>query len=113
MKILLSPPITFAISFGIGLLLYLLGRAMAPRTNLTEGKSAPYACGEDVPMPKARVSYRLFFSLAIFFTVMHVAVLVIMTVPADVALLGVLYLAIVTLSVFALVTREGTTDERR
>ena len=107
MRILLSPPITFIIAFGIGLLLYWLGRGMAPRTNMTAAKGAPYACGEDAPMQKAQISYKMFFSLAIFFTVMHVAALVVTTLPAGGTplVLGLIYLAIIVLSIFALVTR--------
>ena len=108
MKILLSPPITFAVFLGIGLLLYWLGRAMAPRTNMTAAKGTPYACGEDAPMQKAQISYKMFFSLAIFFTVMHVAALVVTTLPGGglPAIMGIVYLAIIVLSIFALVTRE-------
>jgi NADH:ubiquinone oxidoreductase subunit 3 (subunit A) len=106
MKILLSPPIAFMVFIGVGLLFYVLGRAMAPRTNMTEAKGTPYACGEDAPMQKAQVSYRLFFSLAIFFTVMHVAALVVATLPTGpIAWLGIVYLVIIMLSVFALVTK--------
>ena len=107
MRILLSPPIVFIIAFGIGLLIYWLGRSMAPRTNMTAAKGTPYACGEDAPMVKAQISYKMFFSLAIFFTVMHVAALVITTLPGGgfSAILGVSYLAIIILSIFALVTR--------
>ncbi|MEO0108283.1 MAG: hypothetical protein ABIK62_03825 [candidate division WOR-3 bacterium] len=104
-KILLSPPIVFLVGLALGALIYVLGRAMAPRPGPTPGKFAPYACGEDVPMQKAQISYRLFFSLAVFFTVMHVAALVVTTVPGgSVALLGVCYLAVIVFSVFALVT---------
>ena len=105
-KILLSPPIAFVIFFGVGLLIYWLGRAMAPKTNMTPEKGAPYACGEDAPMPQAQMSYKLFFSLAIFFTVMHVAALVVTTLPSGpIAALGIVYLVIIMLSIFALVTR--------
>ena len=106
MRILLSPPIVFAVALGIGLLLYWLGRAMAPKTNMTPGKATSYACGEDAPMQKAQVGYRLFYSLAIFFTVMHVAALVVTTLPSGpIAMLGIVYLAIIMLAVFALVTK--------
>ncbi len=106
MKILLSPPVVFAVAFGVGLILYWLGRAMAPAFKMTPGKGAPYACGEDAPMQKAQVGYRLFYSLAIFFTVMHVAALVVTTLPSGpIALLGIVYLAIITLAIFALVTK--------
>ncbi len=106
MKILLSPPVVFAVAFGVGLMLYWLGRAMAPKLNMTPGKGTPYACGEDAPMQKAQVGYRLFYSLAIFFTVMHVAALVVTTLPAGpIAVLGIVYLAVITLAIFALVSK--------
>ena len=100
MKILLSPPVVFAVAFGVGLMLYWLGRAMAPKLNMTPGKGTPYACGEDAPMQKAQVGYRLFYSLAIFFTVMHVAVLTIATVPAGTYAFRALgYLVIIAASI--------------
>jgi len=106
MKILLSPPIVFAFALGIGLALYRLGRAMAPTLKVTSGKGSPYACGEDATMQKAQVGYRQFYSLAIFFTVMHVAALVVTTLPAGpIAVLGIAYLAVITLASFALVSR--------
>jgi NADH:ubiquinone oxidoreductase subunit 3 (subunit A) len=104
MKLLLSPPIAFIIALGVGLLLYWLGRAMAPRRNMTPAKGAPYACGEDAPMPKAQISYKLFFSLAVFFMVMHVAALVVTTLPTGpIAVMGIVYLVIIMLAIFALV----------
>jgi NADH:ubiquinone oxidoreductase subunit 3 (subunit A) len=106
MKILLSPPVVFVIALGLGLLLYALGRAMAPKSKMTPGKGAPYACGEDAPMVKAQISYKLFFLLAVFFTVMHVAALVVTTLPTGpLAVLGIVYLVIIMLSIFALVAR--------
>ncbi|HTW91191.1 MAG TPA: hypothetical protein VMH22_05725 [bacterium] len=106
MRILLSPPIVFVVSLGLGLLFYWLGRAMAPKTNMTPAKASSYACGEDAPMTKAQLSYRLFYSLAIFFTVLHVAALVVTTLPTGpTAVFGLVYLAVIVLAVFALVTK--------
>ena len=52
------------------------------------------------------LSYRLFYSLAIFFTVLHVAALVVTTLPTGpTAAFGFVYLAIIVLAVFALVTK--------
>ena len=105
MSILLSPPVVFAVALGIALVLYWMGRAMAPKTNMTAGKAAPYASGEDAPMAKAQFGFRLFYSLAIFFTVLHVAALVVTTLPTGpLAALGFVYLAIIMLAVFALVS---------
>ncbi len=80
---------------------------MAPKLTNTGGKLTSYACGEDMPGTKIQFGYRLFFFVALFFTIMHVAALVIATVPAGkIALFAVLYLAVVFLSVLALITRS-------
>ena len=79
--ILLSPPIAFVLFLIAAALLFRLGRRMAPKSNAVGGKLTSYACGEDMPGQKIQFGYRLFFFVALFFTIMHVAALVIATVP--------------------------------
>lgn len=106
MRVILSPPVAFGIFILVGLLLYLFGRRLAPKFNPVGGKTTPYACGEDIPMHKVQVSYRLFFHIAIFFTVMHVAALMVATLPKGwVGILGISYLVIIALAIFTLVIR--------
>jgi NADH-quinone oxidoreductase subunit A len=105
--ILLSPPIAFVLFLIAAVLLFRLGRRMAPKANNVGGKLTSYACGEDMPGTKIQFGYRLFFFVALFFTIMHVAALVIATVPAGkIVLFAVLYLAVIFLSIMALVTRD-------
>ena len=107
LEILLSPPVAFVLILAVSVLLYLLGKRMAPKLTKTGGKLTSYACGEDIPGSKIQFGYRLFFFVALFFTIMHVAALVIATVPAGkIALFAVLYLAVVFLSILALITRS-------
>jgi NADH-quinone oxidoreductase subunit A len=107
LEILLSLPVAFILLLAASGLLYLLGKRMAPKPNPTPGKLASYACGEDIPGMKIQFGYRLFFFVALFFTIMHVAALVIATAPAGkIALFAILYLAVVFLSILALVTRS-------
>ena len=61
--------------------LYRLGDILAPKLKDEGGKLAQYACGEDVPAQKFQLSYKLFFYAALFFTMMHVAALVVATIP--------------------------------
>ena len=104
---LLSPPVAFVLFLGVAGLLFLLGRRMAPRLNKAGGKLTSYACGEDIPGTKIQFGYRLFFFVALFFTIMHVAALVIATVPSGkIVLFAVLYLAVIFLSIMALITRS-------
>jgi NADH:ubiquinone oxidoreductase subunit 3 (subunit A) len=105
--VLLSPPIAFLVFLAVAFLLYGLGRGLAPRVRKVGGKLATYACGEDIPGAKVQFGYRLFFFVALFFTIMHVAVLVIATVPSGrIALFALLYLAMIFLSILALITRS-------
>ncbi|MCX6566836.1 MAG: NADH-quinone oxidoreductase subunit A [Candidatus Aminicenantes bacterium] len=107
LEILLSPPVAFFLILAVACLLYLLGKRMAPKLTKTGGKLTSYACGEDMPGAKIQFGYRLFYFVALFFTIMHVAALVIATVPAGkIALFAVLYLAVVFLSILALITRS-------
>jgi len=103
-QLLLYPPIAFLILLLIGYLIYKLSRAMGPKPNMVEGKLSTYACGEDIPGRKAQYSYHL-FHFAFFFTVLHVAALVIATVPSgSIAMVGIVYLLIVLIAVVVLLT---------
>ena len=107
MSILLSPPVAFFLILAVSILLYLLGKRMAPKLTRSGGKLTSYACGEDMPGAKIQFGYRLFFFVALFFTIMHVAALVIATIPGGkVAFFGILYLLMIFLSIMALVTRD-------
>lgn len=105
--ILISPPIAFVLFLAVAYLITLLGRRMAPKMNNVGGKLTSYACGEDMPGTKIQFGYRTFFFVALFFTIMHVAALVLATVPAGkIVLFAALYLAVIFLSIMALVTRD-------
>jgi hypothetical protein len=105
--ILLAPPVAFFVFLAAALGLYALGRGMAPKPNPAGGKLTTYACGENMPGTKVQFGYRLFFFIALFFTMMHVAVLVVATVPSGkIAFFALFYLVMIVLSVSALVTRS-------
>jgi len=101
-QFLLYPPIAFLIFLIIGYLVYRLSRALGPKPSMEEGKLSTYACGEDIPGKKVQHSYHL-FHFAFFFTVLHVAALVIATVPSgSIALIGIIYLLIALIAVVIL-----------
>jgi len=104
---LLSPPVAFFIFLGMAFLLYALGSKMAPKLTKVGGKLATYACGEDIPGVKVQFGYRLFFFVALFFTIMHVATLIIATVPSGkIVFFAIFYLLMIFLSILALITRS-------
>lgn len=83
MNVLLSPPVVFVISLLFVMALSLLLSPLAARPARIPGsaKHKPYGCGEDVPADQARAvpDYQAFFPFAIFFTLLHVAGLMLAT----------------------------------
>jgi NADH:ubiquinone oxidoreductase subunit 3 (subunit A) len=108
-KLLLSPPVAFTIFLLVGFLLLFLGSLLAGKANVkseTSGKRAQYACGENIPAAKVQPDYALFFPFALFFTIIHVTALILATLPVgNIALMGIIYMAGVAISLYALVAR--------
>jgi NADH:ubiquinone oxidoreductase subunit 3 (subunit A) len=89
----------------ISYLVYLFGKLIGVAATPQGGKLEPYACGEDFVPDKFSFGYRRFFIAAIFFTMMHVAVLTIATVPGGVlAFRGLAYLVTIAASITILYT---------
>ncbi|HEX7319792.1 MAG TPA: hypothetical protein VF399_05485 [bacterium] len=106
-EFLISPPVAFVVFLLFFYLLYYIGSLMAPKLKNVGGKLTSYACGEDVPGVKVQFGYRLFFFIALFFTMMHVAALVVATLPTGpIVIFGLFYLGMIFLSVLALITRS-------
>jgi len=83
MNILLFPPVVFIISllFVAALSLLLSPLSAKPARVSGSAKHKPYGCGEDVPADQAKAvpDYQGFFPFAIFFTLLHVAGLMLAT----------------------------------
>ncbi|MBI5745029.1 MAG: NADH-quinone oxidoreductase subunit A [Elusimicrobia bacterium] len=81
--ILLFPPVVFAVSllFVAGLSALLSPLSAKPARVPGSAKHKPYGCGEDVPVDQAKAipDYQAFFPFAIFFTLLHVAGLMLAT----------------------------------
>jgi len=78
-KIILSPPIAFLINFGLVALLSGLGGYAAFRGKQSAEKSSTYSSGEAAPVSFGAPGYRPFFVIALFFAVLHLGVLVLVT----------------------------------
>ena len=80
-EVLLSPPVAmgFFMAFACGL--YWLGRITAASGRDHPDRRLPYACGED--LAPVRTSYQAFFKLVLQFGILHLAALVISTLPAN------------------------------
>ena len=108
LNMMVTPVGGFFVFVAIAYGLYRWGDVLAPKLKDEGGKLAQYACGEDVSAQKFQVSYKLFFYAALFFTMMHVAALVIATIPGGspaLAMAGFFYLVMIVLSITALILR--------
>jgi NADH-quinone oxidoreductase subunit A len=83
MDILLFPPVVFVISllFVMALSALLSPLSAKPARVPGSAKHKPYGCGEDVSAEQAKAipDYQGFFPFAIFFTLLHVAGLMLAT----------------------------------
>lgn len=103
-SLFLSPPVALIVFLGLGYGLYRLGGQLSAPGKEHAGKRTPYTGGEDLPTPTSRLSYHSFFRLALLFGILHVAALVVSTLPANpnTRRMALLYLGAVGISVLVL-----------
>jgi NADH:ubiquinone oxidoreductase subunit 3 (subunit A) len=101
--ILTSPFVIFGVAIAIGYVMYFWSRTIAPRPVGAGGdKHMPYVGGEPAVAQAFQPGYQ-FFYVALFFTLVHVAALVLATAPpgvlpwAAVGYLGVVAAAVMIL----------------
>ena len=107
-KVLLSPPIVLGVFLVLVYGLYRLGGRLAATGEEYPGKHQPYASGEDILPSEAQLTYHSFFRLALVFGVLHLATLVISTVPTGgrAHRMAFAYLVSIAISVFVLTEGE-------
>ncbi|MBC7248969.1 MAG: hypothetical protein H5T62_01665 [Anaerolineae bacterium] len=105
--VMLSPPVALCFFLALAYGLYRLGGMLAPPGEEHPGKHQPYACGEELLPPQAQLAYHAFFWLALMFSVLHLATLVISTLPpgGEAHRAAMAYLVGIAISVFVL-TKE-------
>ena len=85
----------FVFSILLGVILYLIGTALAPRVRRTTDKLAPYACGEDLPAEKLQVNAEEFFIYATYFLIFDVVAFTLATSLGKPGFFPILFTAIV------------------
>jgi NADH:ubiquinone oxidoreductase subunit 3 (subunit A) len=103
-----SPPMALVIFLALAYGLYRIGGALAVRGEHSVNKHLPYTGGEDpLPVPSV-LTYHAFFRLALLFGILHVATLVLSTLPRHIPShrLALVYLAGVGISVLVLTGEE-------
>jgi len=107
---LLTPPLVFLILVLVVALELWSLRAISAKGKATDGKNKPYACGEDITNHRPQPDYSQFFSVAFFFTIIHVVVMIIATVPVSspqASVLAVLFTLCAGLGLFVLFRRDS------
>ena len=102
----LVPPLSFLFILAVVSVLYIWAKKLAPRGEDSAGKAEPYACGENVETGRVQPNYGQFFPFAFFFTIMHVAALVLGTVPGNAVGLALPFLAIAGLAILILFRKD-------
>jgi len=77
--LLVSLPFIFFLSLVVGLILYGIGGKVGAKGEKTEGKVAPYACGEDLPARKLQVDVERFLIYAVYFLVFDILAFILAT----------------------------------
>lgn len=108
MSYLTSPVAIFLIALGAGEAFYLLSQRLSPPSNPSGAKLRAYIGVEaDYPATKLVQSFN-FFHVAFLFTIVHIGILIIATVPSgSIAWVGALYVLGIALSVAALLSAGG------
>jgi len=108
--LLLAPPIAFLVLILVVAFELWSFRAITAKGKETVGKRKPYACGENITQHRAQPDYCQFFSVAFFFTIMHVIVMIIATAPAasvKASAMAVLFTLCAAFGLFVLFRREA------
>jgi NADH:ubiquinone oxidoreductase subunit 3 (subunit A) len=100
-EIILSPPVAFGINLVLVSLLSLLGRARASRGHESPSKSTSYMGGESARPFWSAPGYRPFFTVALFFAILHLGVLIVGSAPLAPA--GIIFLIGLILALWALI----------
>lgn len=101
-EVLASPILWFGAMVVAGWILYLWSARIAPPFQPSGMKTKAYTGGEMIPGQAYRPGYD-FFHVALFFTLMHVAAIVIATAPRDVIPWGaIIYVGLISICVLVL-----------
>ena len=107
--LLLTPPAAFIIVLLAVIFLNRVFSVLSFKNKQSEESKESYACGEDFHEHMIQPDYGQFFPFAFFFTILHVIVLVVATVPKEniqTFAMAVIYIIGAALGLIKLLTRS-------
>jgi NADH:ubiquinone oxidoreductase subunit 3 (subunit A) len=97
-------PAIFGVALVAALVIYWLGGRISPKNAVqTVGKTAPYACGEDMPAEEMKVDLERFLVFAVYFLIFDVFAFLVVTSFYTGGFVPVFYSLIVLISVAMLI----------
>jgi NADH:ubiquinone oxidoreductase subunit 3 (subunit A) len=96
-------PIVFGVSLLVAVLIFLVGRKIAPKGQNVVGKTEPYACGETITVEEAKVDLERFLTYAVYFLVFDVFAFVIVTSFYNIGVMPIVYSLVVLMAVAMLI----------
>ncbi len=106
LDILFSPPGAFVIVLAAAFVLSYLISRLSPKPGAgPKDKGTAYACGEPDYNHVGQPDYSVFFPFAFFFTIAHVATMIMTTVPGGTlhqCILAVVYVAVAAVGLYIL-----------
>lgn len=104
LELIIAPVTVFLVALGLAALLYLWGGTLAPPPKPVGAKGEMYTGGERPPRQVVRPSYQL-YHIALFFTLLHIGVLVLATATGPAMWIALAYLGTIATAVAALTWR--------
>lgn len=96
-------PIVFGVAITIALLLFWIGGKISAKSKPNSEKTAPYACGEDLPVEESKIDLEKFLIFAVYFLIFDVLAFVVSTSYYGGGLVSAAYSLIVSMAVVMLV----------
>jgi NADH:ubiquinone oxidoreductase subunit 3 (subunit A) len=109
-NILLNIPATFLFFLTVFTVLYLFLIRISAKGEDHPEKYLPYSSGQDLPPSTGRLTYQVYFRLGFLFGILHVAALIISTLPLKSSTMGmgIIYLSGISISAYVLAKTDFT-----
>jgi NADH:ubiquinone oxidoreductase subunit 3 (subunit A) len=96
-------PLVFGVSLFVAIIIYLVGKKIAPKGQDIAGKTAPYACGENVTVDEVKVDLERFLTFAVYFLIFDVLAFVTVTSFYNIGMAPIIYSLVVLMAVTLLI----------
>ncbi len=100
----LTIPAAFLLFVGLFSGLYVLLNQLSAKGGDHPKKYLPYSGGQELPPSKRRLTYRAYFRIGFLFGILHLAALMISTLPlkSNTISIGIIYLSGISISAYVL-----------